>query len=37
MAAKRRASARGGSRMLLADTRLSPETGIDDEEKTKLG
>ena len=37
MAAKRRASARGGSRMLLSDTRLSPETGIDEDEKKLLG
>jgi ferric-dicitrate binding protein FerR (iron transport regulator) len=32
MASKRRASARGGKRMLLADTRLSPETGIEEDE-----
>lgn len=34
MAAKRKAAARGGARSLLSDTRLTPETGIDDE---KLG
>jgi hypothetical protein len=28
MAAKKSASRRGGSRMLLSDTRLTPETGI---------
>lgn len=34
MAAKKRASARGGSRMLLSDTRLSPEEGVEED---KLG
>ena len=33
--AKKRAMARGGSRMLLSDTRLTPELGVDDE--TTLG
>jgi len=28
MAAKKKVSRRGGSRMLLSDTRLTPETGI---------
>ena len=36
MAAKRRATARGGKRMLLSDTRLNPEEGID-ESGNKLG
>jgi len=36
MAAKRRATSRGGKRMLLSDTRLNPELGIEDEQ-TKLG
>ena len=35
--AKKRALARGGSRMLLAEGRLSPETGIEDDTKTTLG
>ena len=37
MAAKRRASSRGGKRMLLSDTRLNPELGLEDEEQNKLG
>ena len=36
MAAKRRATSRGGKRMLLSDTRLNPEVGLD-EEQNKLG
>ena len=36
MAAKRRATGRGGKRMLLSDTRLNPEVGLDEEEN-KLG
>jgi len=36
MAAKRRATSRGGKRMLLSDTRLNPEIGLD-EEQNKLG
>lgn len=36
MAAKRRAKTRGGKRMLLSDTRLSPELGVEDEQN-KLG
>ena len=36
MAAKRRAAGRGGKRMLLSDTRLNPEVGLD-EEQNKLG
>ena len=36
MAAKRRATSRGGKRMLLSDTRLNPEMGLEDEQ-TKLG
>jgi len=36
MAAKRRATGRGGKRMLLSDTRLNPEVGLD-EEQNKLG
>jgi hypothetical protein len=36
MAAKRRATSRGGKRMLLSDTRLNPEIGLEDEQ-TKLG
>ena len=36
MAAKRRATSRGGKRMLLSDTRLNPEVGLD-EEQTTLG
>lgn len=36
MAGKRRASQRGGKRMLLSDTRLNPEVGLDEEEN-KLG
>tara|TARA_R110000824_G_scaffold32730_2_gene105485 strand:- start:53 stop:301 length:249 start_codon:yes stop_codon:yes gene_type:complete len=35
MAAKKKALARGGSRMLLAEGRLTPETGIDDDEYKK--
>ncbi len=35
MSAKKRALARGGSRMLLSDTRLTPETGLDDDEYKK--
>lgn len=35
MSAKKRALARGGSRMLLAEGRLTPETGIDDDEYKK--
>jgi len=31
MAAKRKAATRGGARSLLADTRLTPETGLDEE------
>jgi len=31
MAAKKRASARGGSRMLLSDTRLDPEEGVGED------
>lgn len=34
MSAKKRALTRGGNRMLMAD-RLTPETGIDDEEYKK--
>jgi hypothetical protein len=36
MAAKRRATQRGGKRMLLSDTRLNPELGLEDEQN-KLG
>jgi microcystin degradation protein MlrC len=36
MAAKRRATQRGGKRMLLSDTRLNPESGLD-EDQTTLG
>ena len=36
MAAKRRATSRGGKRMLLSDTRLNPELGLEDEQN-KLG
>lgn len=36
MASKRRASQRGGKRMLLSDTRLNPEVGLEDEQN-KLG
>jgi hypothetical protein len=31
MASKRMARARGGSRMLLSEARLNPETGVDEE------
>ena len=34
MAGKRRASQRGGKRMLLSDTRLNPEVGLDEEQNT---
>ena len=34
MAGKRRATQRGGKRMLLSDTRLNPELGIEDEQTT---
>jgi len=37
MAAKRRASSRGGNRMLLSDTRLNPETGLEEEQNTLGG
>lgn len=37
MAAKKRARLAGGSRALLSDTRLTPETGINDEASTTLG
>ena len=37
MAAKRRAKTRGGSRMLLSDTRLNPEMGVDEEQNTLGG
>lgn len=37
MSAKKRALTRGGNRMLMADSRLTPETGIDDEYKKTLG
>lgn len=37
MAAKRRATGRGGKRMLLSDTRLNPEIGLEDEEQNTLG
>ena len=36
MAAKRRSKTRGGKRMLLSDTRLNPELGVEDEQN-KLG
>ena len=36
MSAKRRATQRGGKRMLLSDTRLNPELGLEDEQN-KLG
>tara|TARA_R110000822_G_scaffold208308_1_gene344222 strand:+ start:121 stop:363 length:243 start_codon:yes stop_codon:yes gene_type:complete len=34
MSGKRRALSRGGTRALLADNRLNPETGLTDTEKT---
>lgn len=34
MAAKKRARTRGGTRTLLADTRLNPETGIIEDQQT---
>jgi len=37
MAAKRRATGRGGKRMLLSDTRLNPEVGLDEEQNTLGG
>jgi hypothetical protein len=37
MAAKRRATSRGGKRMLLSDTRLNPEVGLDEEQNTLGG
>jgi len=37
MAGKRRASQRGGKRMLLSDTRLNPEVGLDEEQNTLGG
>ena len=37
MASKRRATARGGKRMLLSDTRLNPEMGLDEEQNTLGG
>ena len=37
MASKRRASQRGGKRMLLSDTRLNPEVGLDEEQNTLGG
>ena len=37
MAAKRRATSRGGKRMLLSDTRLNPEIGLDEEQNTLGG
>lgn len=37
MAAKRRATGRGGKRMLLSDTRLNPEMGLDEEQNTLGG
>jgi hypothetical protein len=37
MAAKRRATQRGGKRMLLSDTRLNPELGLEDEQNTLGG
>ena len=37
MAAKRRAAGRGGKRMLLSDTRLNPEVGLDEEQNTLGG
>jgi len=36
MSAQKRARLRGGKRMLLSESRLSPEMGIDEEEQ-KLG
>jgi microcystin degradation protein MlrC len=36
MASKRRAKTRGGKRMLLSDTRLNPELGVE-EDQTTLG
>ena len=37
MAAKRRATSRGGKRMLLSDTRLNPEVVLDEEQNTLGG
>lgn len=37
MVAKRRATSRGGKRMLLSDTRLNPESGLEDEQTTLGG
>jgi len=37
MSAQKRARMRGGKRMLLSESRLTPETGLDEEEKKTLG
>ena len=37
MSAQKRARMRGGKRMLLSESRLTPEAGLDEEEKKKLG
>ena len=37
MSAKRRATQRGGKRMLLSESRLTPEMGLDEENQTTLG
>lgn len=37
MSAQKRARLRGGKRMLLSESRLTPETGLEEEEKKTLG
>ena len=37
MSSQKRARMRGGKRMLLSESRLTPETGLDEEEKKTLG